>query len=93
MRRASERARERERDKRVSDGEGATGRDHEGRRDETCPISTGGGTRRVHLVRGGVGRDHERELKVAQRAEAHVADVQRGRRRPAVVRARQRQDL
>ena len=41
----------------------------------------------------GTGQDHQRELKVAQRAEAHVADVQRGRRRPAVVRARQRQDL
>ena len=32
---------------------------YHGRRDETCPISTGGGTRRVHLVReGGGGEVH-----------------------------------
>ena len=36
---------------------GGAGRQCSGRRDETCPVSTGGGTRRVQLVReGGAGR-------------------------------------
>ena len=32
---------------------------YEERRDETCPVSTGGGTRRVHLVREGRGAGSE----------------------------------